>query len=326
MTRIFVIAGHGAGDPGCCGGGYSEAERVRALAQAIKKHGGSSVTLGDFRRNYYADNGISSLDLPKDTQIVELHMDGAVPSAHGGHVIIQAGIGGPDKYDRALAKLVCGMFPGRSVQIVERDDLANPARAAARGYGYRLVENGFISNDGDRRIFNANIDKLAIGYCEAFGIKTRGGDVTPKQHAGEAKNSAGIKYHAHCANVGDLPTVRDGQVAGTVGFGTRLEAVVIDAVPQGWEIEAQAHIQGIGWKTYKGIKSNVKCLIGSRGEKRRIEALGFRVTKRPVGDERKLYFQVHQAAYGWKAKTREGYFSGSDGESLQLEAVKLWIE
>lgn len=324
MTNIFVIAGHGAGDPGCCGGGYSEAERVRALATAIKKHGGSSVTLGDFRRNYYADNGIMSLSLPKGTQIVELHMDGGVPSARGGHVIIQSGLGGADKYDKALANLVCGMFPGRSVRIVERGDLANPGRAASRGYPYRLVENGFISNATDRDIFNRNIDKLAKGYCEAFGIKI-GGDVTPKQTPGTNKNDNGLKYHAHVQSIGDCATVHDGQVAGTVGYGKRLEAITFDAVPDGWEIEATAHVQREGWRTFNGIKSGSKVMVGTKGEGLRIEALGFRVVKKPAGDKRDLWFKVHQASWGWKADTRSGYVSGSDGEGLQIEAVKVWI-
>ena len=47
MAKLFVIAGHGAGDPGACGNGYQEAERVRALAKRIKEFGGNSVMLGD---------------------------------------------------------------------------------------------------------------------------------------------------------------------------------------------------------------------------------------------------------------------------------------
>ncbi len=72
MAKLFVIAGHGAGDPGACGNGYSEAERVRALAQRIKTLGGNNVTLGDVNRNYYADNGISTLNISKDYQINKL--------------------------------------------------------------------------------------------------------------------------------------------------------------------------------------------------------------------------------------------------------------
>ena len=169
--KLFVIPGHGAGDPGACGNGYEEAERVRALATRIKALGGASVTLADFKRNYYEDNGISRLDLPGDTQIVELHMDSGAASARGGHVIIQAGLGGADKYDKALAKSIAAIFPGRSITLDERDDLANPARAAARGYGYRLVENGFISNASDVKTFNSRLDDIARAYLAAFGIK-----------------------------------------------------------------------------------------------------------------------------------------------------------
>lgn len=176
MTKLFVIAGHGAGDSGACGGGYQEQERVRALAKRIGELGGSDVQLSDFSRDYYADNGISRLSLSTSVPIVELHMDSASSSARGGHVIIQAGIGGADDYDRALAALMAKWFPGRAQTIVERSDLANPARASARGYNYRLVENGFISNSGDLATFNAHIDDLAKGYLAAFGISVKGAE------------------------------------------------------------------------------------------------------------------------------------------------------
>ena len=170
MAHIFVIAGHGAGDSGATGGGYTEAERVRALAKKIKQYGGDNVTLGDINRNYYADNGISSLNISKSWQIIELHMDSASASARGGHVIIKSGFD-PDKYDNALAAYITKVFPGRSTKISKRSDLANPKRAAAKGYPYRLVECGFISNATDRSIFNKNIDAIAKGILECFDIK-----------------------------------------------------------------------------------------------------------------------------------------------------------
>lgn len=45
MAHLFLIAGHGAGDSGAVGYGYTEAERVRALARRIVALGGSNVTL-----------------------------------------------------------------------------------------------------------------------------------------------------------------------------------------------------------------------------------------------------------------------------------------
>lgn len=44
MTKLFIIAGHGAGDSGAVGNGYTEAERVRALASRI-------AVLGRLKRN-----------------------------------------------------------------------------------------------------------------------------------------------------------------------------------------------------------------------------------------------------------------------------------
>lgn len=177
MAHIFIIAGHGHGDSGATGGGYTEAERVRALANKIKQYGGNNVTVGDTSRNWYADNGISSLNISKDWQIIELHMDAASASARGGHVIINSTFT-PDKYDKALASYISGILPGRSQTIVKRNDLANPKRAAAKGYPYRLLECGFISNATDRKIFNENIDEIAKGILKAFNISVSGSGST----------------------------------------------------------------------------------------------------------------------------------------------------
>lgn len=167
---LFVITGHGAGDCGACGNGYQEAERVRALAQRIKAFGGDNVLISEPERNYYKDNGISKLALPKGTKIIELHMDSSPnPSAHGAHVIIN-GKFGADEYDKKLAEYIAGVFPGRSQKIVGRTDLANVNRAAAKGYNYRLLECGFITNAGDIKIFNNRMDEIAKGILSCFGI------------------------------------------------------------------------------------------------------------------------------------------------------------
>ena len=219
--KLFVIPGHGAGDPGACGHGYSEAERVRALAKRIKALGGDSVTLADFSRNYYEDDGISRLDLPASTQIVELHMDSGPAGARGGHVIIQAGIGGADKYDKALAAAMGRIFPGRSDTLVERDDLANPARAAAKGYGYRLVGNGFISDAGDVYAFNAHIDDIARAYLDAFGIKGKAAQVPKFADGAYVTTAKKVGIHKKRAVASGLCcTVAQGTTLGLCSFVT----------------------------------------------------------------------------------------------------------
>ena len=160
------------------------------------------------------------------------------------------------------------------------------------------------------------------------------GDPTPKQVPGSTVNDAGLLYRAHVQSEGWLPSVRDGQVAGTVGYGLRLEAFKITP-PEGWELEASVHVQGDGWKTWSGIKKGESSgegssandpIIGTVGQAKRIEAVMIKVLKRPEGDKRKLWFRVHQQNVGWKAWTQEGYSSGTDGMGIRLEAIQMKIE
>ena len=179
--RLWVCCGHGAGDSGAVGHGYTEAERVRALGSRIKELGGDGVVLMDQRRNWYADHGFDTVSIPKGDAVVELHMDSGAAGARGGHVIYKAGFA-PDAYDRALADAISGIFPGRAQTLVGRTDLRNCNVCASRGINYRLVEHGFISDAGDVATFNARIDEIARAYLTIFGISHEVPEV-PKEDA-----------------------------------------------------------------------------------------------------------------------------------------------
>lgn len=170
MPKLFIICGHGAGDPGAAGNGYTETERVRALASKIKQYGGDNVVIGDKNKNWYKDNLVNNKNIPKNCLVLELHMDSATPSARGAHVIIDADFDA-DKYDTALADFISGILPGRANKIVKRNDLANLNRAQAAGINYRLLECGFISNANDIKIFNSRMDEIAKGILKCFGIE-----------------------------------------------------------------------------------------------------------------------------------------------------------
>lgn len=167
--RLWVCCGHGAGDSGAVGNGYTEAERVRALGSRIKELGGDGVVLMDQRRNWFADHGFDSVQIPEGDTVVELHMDSGAAGARGGHVIYKAGYA-PDAYDRALADAISGIFPGRAESLKSRTDLRNCNVCASRGINYRLVEHGFISDAGDVATFNAKIDDIARTYLRVFEI------------------------------------------------------------------------------------------------------------------------------------------------------------
>lgn len=211
---LYVIAGHGAGDSGACGCGYQEAERVRALATRTGELGGGDVVVLDMSRNWFADRGILGLDLAPGSQIVELHMDSGPRGARGGHVIVKPGKQ-PDGYDLALAALLSGMFPGRA-ESIRGQSLANATRAAQKGYGYRLLECGFITNELDVNTFNTHIDRFATGILAAFGIVP--GASNEEEDLKPVSNDGGDVYRLYNPNSGfhhyTLSTVeRDSLVA-----------------------------------------------------------------------------------------------------------------
>lgn len=235
---LYVIAGHGAGDPGACGNGYSEAERVRALASVIAQRGGSSVVLLDTSRNWYADKGVNTLSVAKGNALVELHMDAATPSAKGGHVIIKSGIGGADQYDKALASAIASIFPGRAQSIVEESSLANANRAYKRGINYRLLECGFITNAGDVQTFNSRMTEVADAILGAFGIKA-GGSAAPAPAPAKVSIDTvdhGV-YRLYNGGNGDhLFTPNHGEAETIAGLGWTYEGVAWEYADDGDEV------------------------------------------------------------------------------------------
>ena len=321
MAHVFLICGHGAGDSGAVGNGYQEQERVRTLGARIKALGGDYVTLADTSKNWYKTAGINTLTIPKDWQILELHMDSGSASARGGHVIIKQGYTA-DKYDNALAKMLKEILPGRSNMIVGRGDLANVNRAASKGYGYRLVEFGFISNKNDVKIFNSRIDDIAEGVLKAFDIPAK----RIKQIPGTAKNNNQLWYRAHCQNIGWLDPVRDAQTSGTTGFSARLEALLIDLrtirekYPDA-KLSGDFHIQNQGTIHIDNIEHDT--ILGTIGKSLRLEAFRLHLTGVP---DKKLYYEAHVQGIGWQGVRKDGEMAGTTEQSKRIEAVRIWVE
>lgn len=321
MAHLYVIAGHGAGDCGAVGGGYTEAERVRYLASRLLALGGSNVTIADTNRNWYADNGIMSLNIPKDWQILELHMDSAGASAKGGHVIIKKGFNS-DKYDTALSNFISSFFPGRSIKLDLRDDLANPNRAAVKGYSYRLLENGFITNSYDLNKFNMQTDELAKGILRAFDIGVaetkqnkqvdEDGETKSGTHQDTVQHFGKISYRAHMRDFGWGCWQCDGLMVGTIGENRRIEA--FNLIPVG-ETDVSVHIKDIGDKEYKNISKGT--ILGTTGQNKRIEAIKI------TGKDTPYIYRVHQKNIGWTDWTFNGNWAGTKGKGLQIEAIEI---
>lgn len=255
---LYVVPGHGHGDPGAGGGGYNEADLVRRLAQRVKDLAANpaDVTLHDFGRNAYAQGDLNTLSVPKGTMVLELHMDAAGGSARGAHVIIKDGFSA-DAFDSALAKNLAAIFPGRSSVIVKRSDLANANRAARRGINYRLAEVGFIDNITDRTIFNDRLDEVARAILSAAGIAAKGSATSTAPAPAPSKPApAPAKPAASTSSFGGRYRVNCGTLNVRSGPGTQYKVVTQykrgqTVVLDNWYKSADGYI----WGRYTGASS-----------------------------------------------------------------------
>lgn len=146
-------------------------------------------------------------------------------------------------------------------------------------------------------------------------------DSGPKQVAGDPVNDFGLWYRAHVEKLGWLAPVHDGQVAGTTGYGLRLEALKIDTRKLlGVRLKASAHIQGIGTVDYGYIDHDT--IIGTVGQSKRLEAVMLEFEGLPNG--KKVYIQMHFDKDGW-GRVVPGGDAGSFGLGKEAQAIKLWI-
>lgn len=285
----------------------SAAEEAAHFLQRFMPYKGKAIPMLDVEN--------AALDLPtawyKEWLDIVARETGATPFFYTGAGFANSrDFGSIAKYPLWKASYL-SRYAGGGLQSDPVDIWANGSWGQCKMYQY--TSEGVVAGYGplDLDVFYGGVGDWER-YCGS----------TPKQQPGKAVNDAGLKYHVHCQNLGDLPTVHDGQTAGTVGAALRMEGLTFDAIPSGWKIRARVHLQNVGWKTVD-VKPGV--LIGSKNESRRMEAIGFEVLERPAGDKRKLHFQAHQQNTGWLGETLEGYATGCDGQALRLEAIRVWI-
>lgn len=148
-------------------------------------------------------------------------------------------------------------------------------------------------------------------------------DMDTPQYQSRPVNNVGLRYHGHCQTFGDLPTVHDGQWCGTKGKAKRLEALWIDP-PQGVELEAQVHLQTIGWTDPVRLLHGNNIILGTTGQSRRLEAIKVRCIKNNTG--KTLHLQGHVQTYGDTTIVGEGMECGTTGAAKRLEAIRIWFE
>ncbi|WP_431030143.1 N-acetylmuramoyl-L-alanine amidase [Lysinibacillus sp. LZ02] len=170
MSKILIVGGHGAGDPGAVGGGHNERDAMRLLAKEIKALIPSYVDVYDTNLNMFreTDKGKGIYITPYQN-IIELHMDASSKTnVRGGHVIIHKNFK-PDPLDLRLANAIKERVGwSRKDGFDYRNNLLNLNICAKKGISYRLLELGFISNEQDRARIITEVKETARVIAEAI--------------------------------------------------------------------------------------------------------------------------------------------------------------
>lgn len=197
------------------------------------------------------------------------------------------------------------------------------------------IENSNDSTGGEWHVGDATLDSL-INLCADIAIRNHLGTLVVGQNltwhsmyaattcpgdylrarmqyiADKAnERMSNFKYRSHIEGYGWQDWKVNGETSGTTGESRRLEAIQIDSP---FDIEASAHLEGIGWVDYGKITKDT--IIGTVGESRRLECLKLKG---------KFKYRVHIEGSGWSCWTEaDGICTlGSVGQSLRIEAIEM---
>lgn len=143
--------------------------------------------------------------------------------------------------------------------------------------------------------------------------------------------SGSVEYQTHVQDIGWQGWKSNGVMSGTSGQSKRLEAIKIklsgDAANK-YDIYYRVHAQDYGWL---GWAKNGES-AGSEGYSKRLEGIEIKLVKKggaaPGSTSRPfvcktITYQTHVQNIGWQAEKVDGEVSGTSGQSLRLEAIKI---
>ena len=175
--KILLIAGHGAGDPGACRGGYKEAELTREFVSLLEPElkGVCHVSVFDFDKNCYTylKNG-GKVDFSLYDYVLEVHFNAHEDkSANGTEIYVHDLERGTSVEQRILNGICLSGFKNRGV--IKRSDL-RVMNTCKKIYNtsHALLEVCFISNDADMDNYMDKkqliVSAVAHGIKEGFGL------------------------------------------------------------------------------------------------------------------------------------------------------------
>lgn len=144
--------------------------------------------------------------------------------------------------------------------------------------------------------------------------------------------SGGIQYQTHVQSIGWQNGAANNTLSGTTGKSLRVEAIRIDltgVLKSQYDIYYRVQIQDKGWL---GWAKNGES-AGTQGFSLRLEAMQVKLVQKgtafDVGSTAFIVpnltvsYQTHVQQAGWQEYVRDGEVSGTSGQSLRLEGIKI---
>lgn len=142
-----------------------------------------------------------------------------------------------------------------------------------------------------------------------------------------------VEYKTHVQDIGWQDWKSNGQMSGTSGQSKRLEAIKVklsgEAANQ-YDVYYRVHAQDYGWLDWAKNGESA----GTEGYSKRLEGIQIVLVKKgenaPGSTSRPfiykmIKYQTHVQNIGWQGEKADGEMSGTTGQSLRLEAIKIQL-
>lgn len=165
-----------------------------------------------------------------------------------------------------------------------------------------------------------------ISYLEAVRIHL----------TGEIAKSRSVYYRVRVDTFGWLGWAKNGECAGTEGFGKTIQGIQIVVLPndsspeennmtesfvkyESVRVKYSTHVQSFGWQSpvFDGQMS------GTSGQAKRLEGIQISVDSLPTNIKGGIRYRSHVQSVGWQDFKENGTTSGTTGQSKRLEAVQI---
>ena len=208
-----------------------------------------------------------------------------------------------------------------------RSNSSNYASSPSVSYSTHVQKQGWQDpvNDGE------------MSGTEGQALRLEGIKITV-----QGDSNLGVTYRTHVQKQGWQDPVNDGEMSGTEGQALRLEAIQIaltGSSANNYDIYYRVHAQHFGWLdwTCNGYAA------GTAGYGYRLEAIEIQILPKGAGapgvTEIPYYdgnygigainYKTHVQKQGWQDWTWNGGLSGTSGQALRLEGIRInteWIE